>query len=212
VLPVHASLTLQHQIMSRYFRDLQRSLNIKLNRVFFKGGEKRQLQEQLDVHKCVLLQLLLLLLLPATATRASSFGTHPRFTTRSMCKLGIVSLACNILCTLCIARLFLFTSYHAQQQQLGDAVPEDLPAQLIDQVGWHVDSTYQSFFLGQRAPSSSDINCSPPPRPCSSLLASSIPGPAAPTPQPATQHTAPAHAVAAAVAACMLFMRISKCW
>jgi hypothetical protein len=26
-------------------------LNIKLNRVFFKGGEKRHLQQQLDVHK-----------------------------------------------------------------------------------------------------------------------------------------------------------------
>lgn len=50
--------------MSRFFRDLQRSYNIKLNRVFFKGGQKRQLQEQLDVHKWVLVVLLLLLLLP----------------------------------------------------------------------------------------------------------------------------------------------------
>lgn len=37
--------------MSRYVRELQRSFKIKLQRVFFKGGDKRHLQEQFDVHK-----------------------------------------------------------------------------------------------------------------------------------------------------------------
>jgi hypothetical protein len=46
---------------------------------------------------------------------------------RSICIQGGAHAVCR-------ARLFLFTSYHAQQQQQADAVPEDLPAQLIEQV------------------------------------------------------------------------------
>jgi hypothetical protein len=37
--------------MSRYIKDLHRTFKIKLQRVFFKGGEQRQLQEQYDIHK-----------------------------------------------------------------------------------------------------------------------------------------------------------------
>lgn len=39
--------------MSRYLRELQRSFKLKLLRVFFKGGEKRQLQEKADIHRYI---------------------------------------------------------------------------------------------------------------------------------------------------------------
>lgn len=37
--------------MSRYLSELQRSVKLKFLRVFFKGGEKRQLQERADIHR-----------------------------------------------------------------------------------------------------------------------------------------------------------------
>jgi hypothetical protein len=37
--------------MSRSLKDLHRTFKIKVQRVFFKGGEQRQLQEQYDIHK-----------------------------------------------------------------------------------------------------------------------------------------------------------------
>jgi hypothetical protein len=35
-----------------YLRELRRALQLKVQRVFFKGSTKRQLQEQVDIHRC----------------------------------------------------------------------------------------------------------------------------------------------------------------
>jgi hypothetical protein len=37
--------------MAAYLKGLARSASLKVQRIFFKGGQKRQLQQQLDVHK-----------------------------------------------------------------------------------------------------------------------------------------------------------------
>ncbi len=106
--------------MARFLRELRRTMDIKLARVFGKDpGARRQLQEQIDTHRHALL------------------GAFPERRGRGHMHRRCVALTHHRTTPsrrMCAGRLFLYTSLHAQRRVDGDNLPDDFADRLVEQV------------------------------------------------------------------------------